>query len=281
MKSSTPILNTTRLLLAAAVLSTVVTGCGRRNADAPTAGASSADSSTAASTGMNKDASTAAAGTAGSSGAAGTASNMGTGPGAAAPGNNVSDSTSATSPAATGTGMTADAAGAASSGASTSGTSAAGSGASAATPNDAQIAAIVMTVNTSEIDAGKLAESKGQNAKVKDYAREMIKEHTVMNQEGSALTKKKHLSPQESDVTKTMKDDAGKVAANLKSATGHSFDKAYIDSQVADHEKVLMMIDNVLLPNAKDAELKAMLQKARPAVNMHLDQAKALQTSMK
>ena len=167
------------------------------------------------------------------------------------------------------------------SGASSGSAGAAGTGASATKPDDAQIAAIVMTANDGEISAAKLAESKGQNAKVKEYAREMIKEHTAMNQQGAALAKKKQMTPEESDVTKTMKDDSAKVATNLKSASGLAFDKAYIDSQVTDHEKVLMMIDNILLPNAKDAELKAMLQKARPAVNMHLDHAKALQTAMK
>jgi putative membrane protein len=255
MKPAMPLLTTSRVFLAAAVLATLMTGCGRH--DQSTAGASSADNSARASAGMGKDASTAAASNSGSTG------------------NTVADSTAAASPAPTGMTPATDTG----SGASGTGTSA--SAAPAATPNDAQIAGIVMTANNGEIDAGKLAESKAQNPKVKEFARSMIKEHTDMNQQAAALAKKKQMSPAESDVTKTLKDDSAKVAANLKSMSGAGFDKAYIDSQVNDHEKVLMMIDNVLLPNAKDADLKAMLQKARPAVNMHLDQAKALQTAMK
>ena len=62
--------------------------------------------------------------------------------------------------------------------------------------------------------------------------------------------------------------------------SGTEFDKAYVDGQVTDHEKVLQSVDTMLLPNAKDPGLKQLIEKARPSVKMHLEHAKILQASM-
>jgi len=45
-------------------------------------------------------------------------------------------------------------------------------------PNDAQIAAIVVTANQVDIDAGKLAQSRSQSKDVKQFAQQMITDHS-------------------------------------------------------------------------------------------------------
>jgi len=63
----------------------------------------------------------------------------------------------------------------------------------------------------------------------------------------------------------------------LKGMKGHAFDKAYIDHEVAYHQAVLDAVDKVLIPNAKNVELKALLVKVRPAFVAHLEHAKHVQ----
>jgi putative membrane protein len=63
----------------------------------------------------------------------------------------------------------------------------------------------------------------------------------------------------------------------LKTLSGAAFDKAYIDHEVAYHEAVLNALDKTLIPSAKNAELKALLVKVRPAFVAHLDMAKQIQ----
>ena len=48
--------------------------------------------------------------------------------------------------------------------------------------------------------------------------------------------------------------------AKLKAMDGAEFDKAYIDNEVAYHESVIGALDKVLLPNAKNADLKSLLE---------------------
>lgn len=264
-----------RVVLVAAVLSTVVTGCNRR-ATGDTAAAGSGSGAGPSSTMSSVAAATPTPSTTPSAAATDTGASPGAGITAA--GGAPAAGTSAGMATDKATTQTAAGAAGDSSGAPAAGSTA---GAAGATPSDPQIAEIVTTANTGEINAGKLAESKAKNAKVKEFAKDMIKEHTAVNQQVAALAKKTKMSPAESDTSKMLKDDAAKEATSLKGMSGAGFDKAYIDSQVDDHEKVLQTIDAMLLPNAKDADLKAMLQKVRPSVASHLEHAKTLQASMK
>lgn len=153
--------------------------------------------------------------------------------------------------------------------------------AQAAAPNDAQIAGIVVTANTVDIDAGKLAKSKSHNKEVKAFAKQMITDHGNVNKEATALVKKLHVTPEDSDTSKVLKDGGTTNMANLKGLKGAAFDKAYVDNEVSYHQTVLDTIDKTLIPNAKNAELKALLEKVRPVIDAHLQHAKQIQASMK
>ncbi|HZR02418.1 MAG TPA: DUF4142 domain-containing protein [Burkholderiales bacterium] len=147
-------------------------------------------------------------------------------------------------------------------------------------PNDAQIAAIVVTANQVDIDAGKLAESKGQSKAVKDFGKMMVTDHTGVNKQATALVKKLGVKPEPNDTSKSIKQGGDENLANLKKLKGKDFDKAYIDHEVAYHQQVIDAIDKTLIPNAKNAELKGLLEKVRPAFVAHLEHAKQVQSSL-
>jgi putative membrane protein len=148
-------------------------------------------------------------------------------------------------------------------------------------PNDAQIAGIVVAANTVDINAGKLAKSRSHNKEVKSFAQRMITDHTGVNKQASALVKKLKVTPEESATSKSLKDDGAATLKKLKGMKGAEFDKAYIDNEVTYHQAVLDALDKTLIPNAKNAELKDLLTKTRPAFEDHLEHAKKIQASMK
>jgi putative membrane protein len=150
----------------------------------------------------------------------------------------------------------------------------------AAPPNDAQIAQIVLTADTVDVDYGKLAVKKTKNAEVKAFAETMIRDHTAVNDKAAALAKKINLTPEASDTSKSLKSDGDKMMAKLKGMHGAEFDKAYIDNEVAYHESVIGALNTALLPNAKNAELKALLESGKPIFESHLEHAKTLQKSL-
>jgi putative membrane protein len=147
-------------------------------------------------------------------------------------------------------------------------------------PNDAQIAAIVVTANQVDIDAGKLAESRSQNADVKAFGELMVKDHTGVNKAATDLVTKLKVTPEDNDTSKALKAGGEKNLAHLKTLKGAEFDKAYIDHEVTYHQQVLDALDKTLIPNAQNAELKALLVKTRPAFVAHLEHAKQLQSKL-
>ena len=144
-------------------------------------------------------------------------------------------------------------------------------------PSDPQIAGIVVTANQIDVDAGKIAKSKSKNQEVKDFAQQMITDHTAVNKQAGALAKKLGVTPEDSDTSKSLKQGAADNIANLKKLKNGAF---YVDHEVVYHQAVLDAIDKVLIPSAQNAELKGLITKVRPAIAAHLEHAKHLQASL-
>ena len=147
-------------------------------------------------------------------------------------------------------------------------------------PTDAQIAHIVVTANQVDIDAGKLAQSKGSNKDVKAFGKQMVTDHTGVNKQATALVKKLKVTPEDNSTSQSLKSGGEENVKHLKSLKGAEFDKAYIDHEVTYHEQVLDAIDKTLVPNAKNEELKALIVKVRPAFVGHLEHAKQIQATL-
>jgi putative membrane protein len=146
------------------------------------------------------------------------------------------------------------------------------------TVTDAHIAAIVVAANQVDVDAGKFAAKTSADAEVKKFAETMVTDHTAVNRSAVALVTKLKVSPVENDTSRALKADGEKNLAELRALKGKAFDKAYVNHEVAYHEQVIQAIDTVLIPNAQNPELKALLVKVRPAFIEHLNHAKHLQT---
>ena len=148
-------------------------------------------------------------------------------------------------------------------------------------PTDPQIAAIVVTANQVDIDAGKLAESKATNQEVKAFARQMVTDHTGVNKAATALVTRLKVTPEENATSRSLKSGGDANVQHLKALEGAAFDRAYIDNEVTYHQSVLDALDHTLIPGAKNAELKALLVKVRPAFEAHLAHAKQIQSTLR
>jgi putative membrane protein len=147
-------------------------------------------------------------------------------------------------------------------------------------PTDPQIAAIVVTANQVDIDAGNLALKKGDSKDVKAFAQTMVRDHTGVNQAATDLVHKLNVTPEPNATSESLKKGGDDNLAKLKTLSGKAFDKAYVQHEVAYHEAVLAAIDKTLIPDAQNAELKALLVKVRPAFVAHLDHAKHLEMEL-
>ena len=63
-------------------------------------------------------------------------------------------------------------------------------------PTDPQIAAIVVTANQVDIDAGNLAQAKSKNKGVKEFAQRMVTDHSGVNKSATDLVTRLHVTPE-------------------------------------------------------------------------------------
>jgi predicted outer membrane protein len=133
---------------------------------------------------------------------------------------------------------------------------------------DEKIIKDMAQANISEIEAGKIAQSKSQNDQVKSFAQQMIDDHS------KALSELQTLAQQKGVTLPTEPDAKHKaMATKLQALSGDAFDKAYMaQAGVADHKKVhsMLMSDE---KRAKDPDVKAAATKMAPVVEQHLKSA--------
>ena len=153
--------------------------------------------------------------------------------------------------------------------------------AQAAAPNDAQIAHIAYTAGLLDIAAGKQALTKSKDKAVRDFAQEMIRDHTAVNDQALALVKKLNVTPQDNPTSQSLTKDANAKLAAYAKLSGKAFDKAYVTNEVAYHQTVNGALSTTLIPNAKNGELKSLLQTGLKLFTEHQHHAEHVASSLK
>jgi len=148
-------------------------------------------------------------------------------------------------------------------------------------PNDAQIAHIAYTAGSIDIAAGKQALSISKDKAVRDFAQEMVRDHTAVNDQALALVKKLGVTPQDNATSQGLSKTAAEKLKTLGALKGKAFDKAYVENEVAYHKTVNGALSTVLIPNAKNAELKSLLQTGLKLFEEHQHHAEMLATNVK
>lgn len=133
---------------------------------------------------------------------------------------------------------------------------------------DQKIVVDMAHANMAEVEAGKLALSKTQNAEVKAFAQLMVDDHTKALNDVTQLAQNKGVTlPTELDSKhKAMADKLSKLS-------GDAFDKEYMaKAGVADHKAVHAALKKNEA-RAKDPDVKALAAKMLPTVEQHLHSA--------
>lgn len=152
--------------------------------------------------------------------------------------------------------------------------------AAAGTVTDPQIAAIVVAANEADIKWARLALEKTQNPEVRGFAEAMVNDHGGVNQTAVELVTRLGVTPEPNPTSQQLSQGGDATHATLSGKSGADFDKAYIANEVAYHRTVLDAVDNTLIPNAQNAELKELLVSVRPAFVNHLQRAEQVQAAV-
>jgi putative membrane protein len=145
--------------------------------------------------------------------------------------------------------------------------------------DDAQLAAIIQAINMSEMQAAQLAESRAMSPELRRFAKDMETQHRDMQSRANAVFSRSQMTPSENPVSARMKSDAQSELSTLQSMRGKDFDRAYLESEVRDHNSALELIDR-MIADAKSPELKGELENMRPKVEAHLRKAEGMEQAL-
>jgi len=148
--------------------------------------------------------------------------------------------------------------------------------AAASALTDANIVYILDEANASDSARGRIAQSKGTSADVKNFGKRMVGEHHALRQAGQQLAKKLSVTPQTPSGDQSEAQAKTEMDSLSAMPKGKARDKAYIDFEVNYHQAVLQTATKAL-GAAQNQELKDLITKAAPVIQKHLDMAKQIQ----
>jgi putative membrane protein len=146
-------------------------------------------------------------------------------------------------------------------------------------------------VNMAEIQLGRLAEQKAQSPQVKDFARQMVEDHTKANNDLEQIARAQNI-PLPTELDKDHQD----VMQKLQGLSGADFDREYMDAMVDGHQDAVDLLkdhaddlkDNAQqgAPVGTSGSAPAKVQADQwaantlPTVQSHLDMAKRIQEQL-
>ena len=124
---------------------------------------------------------------------------------------------------------------------------------------DGQIAGVRKAMDENQIEQARLAEQRSVNSRVRDFASELFAEHSSAKERQVELLDRFGMIPIESRNSAAVEGQGERSLATLSAAKDADFDRAFLDVEVDEQQKMLDTLDHELLPNAQNEALKAEL----------------------
>jgi putative membrane protein len=145
--------------------------------------------------------------------------------------------------------------------------------ATARAPGENPDAALVSGAAQSGIDEVELSELAAQAAsapEVRRFAQDMLHEHRASNQRLALIAAHENI-----DVPHALDDEHAELRMQLAQLRGPEFDAAYLDAMVADHERMVGLLESGEA-TVTTQELRTYIRTTLPGVRGHLALAQTL-----
>lgn len=135
--------------------------------------------------------------------------------------------------------------------------------------DDAEIAHVAYTADNIDIRYAHLALAISKNARVREFAQTMIRDHTIVNEKALALLKKLNVAPKDNFLSQQLVAQSDKIVAEMSKLSGPEFDRYYSDNELAYHKAVNDLVEGTFIPNVENAEFKSLLEQALVIFKSH------------
>jgi putative membrane protein len=149
-------------------------------------------------------------------------------------------------------------------------------------PSDGNVVAMFLAANNTDISYAQVALSPGHASTepVLSFAKRMLSDHAGLNQAATQVLAKTNIVAEDNIASLDFRDESAARRDTLREQHGAQFDSTYMANEVRYHAKLLTVLDSVLIPSAKNADLRSLLTGVRPAVAAHLEHAQRVQAGL-
>lgn len=124
--------------------------------------------------------------------------------------------------------------------------------------SDLEYAHIAYTADNIDIRYAHLALALSTNPDIHKFANTMIRDHTSVNEAALGLLDKLGATAQDNAVSQTLNENAEEIIDGFVKLRGAEFDAAYAANELAYHRAVNDLVENTMIPNIDNAEVKAL-----------------------
>ena len=140
--------------------------------------------------------------------------------------------------------------------------------------DDAEFAVEAVSAGLAEINAGKVAQEKATNPRVKEFSAQIVEEYTRATDELKTLAEDKNIvvptAPGENEL---------REIADLNAEEGAEFDKEYINLIANDQNDVIDLYENAV-ENVDDPEIREFASRTLALLKANVEEAKTIEESL-
>lgn len=146
--------------------------------------------------------------------------------------------------------------------------------------SDANVVAIIMAANNTDLSYARLVPARARNPDVKAFAQRMSTDHTLLNARVKDIAATTGITPADLPFSLDLRDHSMERRDILRELSGAKFDSTYMANEVDYHRDLLGTIDNILLASVRADALREFVTNLRPAVSAHLAHAEQVRASL-
>lgn len=129
--------------------------------------------------------------------------------------------------------------------------------------------------NMMEVEIGKIAQSNGGSAEVKEYGKMLQTDHSAANTKLQSVAEAEHIT-----LPTAMDAEHSAHAKEMGAMKGVDFDKAFIPMMIEDHNKDIAEFKKAADSNPNQ-KIKDFASMTLPTLQKHLDKANSIKSKMK
>jgi putative membrane protein len=146
----------------------------------------------------------------------------------------------------------------------------------AAPLDDGQIAEIVDAIDTQQIETAHLGLEHGSDPEARAFAQDLLGDQRAARKELLARVAVDRVGLQPSILLELFESRERAARAWLSNLTGQTFDQDFVANEIKEQTRQLDWLDHMLIPGARDADLRAELQRQRAVAAGRLATAQRL-----